>query len=307
MQAPVSNNQFRDLEYENEATTPHTIVNIKDWITKIGSGTGSGTPPVDALSDFDRSIDASIGGLGTKMEKMYKLDRLVPLVEFRNLDTIMTEQAEGFMTNVDSAIQDLHKKFAAAPTKRKRDAPPSCIRAFGAAATVVPVDPPSQPSCAPAPASDVKDSHEGQLQKAATWFCHKYADSTVQDGHVNIAHMVIPENGADTAYNYKPSMGKRDVVYDITITSLPGCTPNGGFNLAKPVASAKCADLLHNAWDQYRLFFVVFFLRVADKIQVKIKDVVDRSRLAAWSTVSLRNFSNHTEGRNQTLGHLPYA
>ena len=133
--APVSNNKLGGLEYTNTATTPPTTVNIKDWITGIGTGTGVGSPPVDALSDFDRSIDNSIGGLTTRMEKMYNSQRSVPLFEFRNLDTVPTSGVEQFMTNVDSAIQTLHAKFANAPTKRKREAAASCIRPFAADAT----------------------------------------------------------------------------------------------------------------------------------------------------------------------------
>ena len=293
--APVSNNKFGDLEFSNTATTPHTTMNIKDWITGIGSGIGVGNPPVDALSDFDRSIDASIGGLTTKMEKMYRLDRSVPLFEFRNLDTVPTSGIEQFMTNVDSAIQALHKKFANAPTKRKRDAPASCIRPFAADATssvapaspttpsptsppppspivVAPVDPPSQPRCVPAPTGAVKDSHEGELQKAAAFFCSQYADSTVQNGPINIADTIIAGDKSegratvDVAYVYSPSMGSQDDVYDITVTSVPDCTPDGGYNLATPVANNQCADILHSAWKQCKHFLLALPLREADGI-----------------------------------------
>ena len=292
-------------------------MNIKDWITGIGSGTGVGTPPVDALSDFDRSIDASIGGLTTKMEKMYNSDRSVPLFEFRNLDTITTSEVEQFMTDVDSAIQALHGKFANAPTKRKRDAPASCIRPFSAAATssvapaspatpsatvVPPVNPPSQPSCVPAPTGAVKDSHEGELQKAAAFFCSQYADSTVQSGPINIADTIIAGDKTegratvDVAYVYPPSLGNQDDVYDFTVTSVPNCTPDGGYDLATPVANNQCADILHNAWKQCRQFLPALSLRVANGNQVIIKDVVERSLLAAWSTVSLQSTKPRQRG-----------
>ena len=80
-------------------------MNIKSWI----QGIGSGSPSPDELSRFDASIDGSIGGLGTRMEKMYNSQRLVPLFEFRNLNDIKTSEFEAFMTEVDLAIQDLHK------------------------------------------------------------------------------------------------------------------------------------------------------------------------------------------------------
>ena len=43
--APVSNNKFSSLEYPNIEITPPTTVNIKDWITGIGTASGVGTPP----------------------------------------------------------------------------------------------------------------------------------------------------------------------------------------------------------------------------------------------------------------------
>ena len=298
--APVSNNKLGGLVYSNSATNPPTTVNIKDWITGIGSGTGLGTPPVDALSNFDRSIDASIGGLATKMEKMYNSQRSTPLFEFRNLDTIQTSGVEQFMTNVDSAIQALHGQFANAPTKRKRQTPASCIRPFAAAATssvftassatsfptgvtstspaasspivVAPVDPPSQPSCVPTPTSSVKDSHESELEKAAAFFCSQYADSTVQNGPINIADTIIAGDKTegrevvDIAYVYPPSMGNQDDVYNIAVTSVPNCTPNGGYNLATPVANNQCADILHSAWKQCKHFVFPSFVLSYDSL-----------------------------------------
>lgn len=259
-------------------------MNIKDWITGIGSGTGVGTPPVDALSNFDRSIDSSIGGLTTKMEKMYNSQRSAPLFEFRNLLGITTSGVEQFMTDVDSAIQALHAKFANAPAKRKRDAPSSCVRSFAAAATssiapasppsapspspivVAPVDPPSQPSCVPAPKGAVKDSHEAELEKAAAFFCRQYADSTVQNGPINIADTIIAGDKTEgratvnIAYVYPTSMGNQDDVYNIAVTSVPNCTPNGGYNLATPVAKNQCADILHSAWKQCKPLLLSFVL-----------------------------------------------
>lgn len=265
--APVSNGKLGGLSFSNPAKSPPVSVNSKDWISGIGSGTAIGNPPVDALSDFDRSIDTSIGGLDVKMEKMYNSQRSVPLFEFRNLDPIYTPGVEQFMKDVDSAIQTLHGDFANPPTKMKRDAPASCARPFAGAATSstvapasptgpAPVDPPSQPSCVATPTGTFKDSYEGELQKAAAFFCSQYADSTVQTGPINIADTIIAGDkteGRETiniAYVYPPSLGDQDNVYDISVTSVPNCTPNGGYNLATPVANNQCADILHSAWKQ---------------------------------------------------------
>jgi hypothetical protein len=97
-------------------------VNIKTWIQGIGSGTGA----KDALSVFDESIDGSIGGLKTATEKMYNSERSVPLFEFRDLVGILTSGFEKFMGDVDTSVQTLHKTFANAPQRKKRDIPASC-------------------------------------------------------------------------------------------------------------------------------------------------------------------------------------
>ncbi|KAL8734328.1 MAG: hypothetical protein Q9166_001526 [cf. Caloplaca sp. 2 TL-2023] len=138
----------------------------------------------------------SIGGHGDKMEKMYNSQRSVPLFEFRDLFDIQTSETEDFMTKLDSTIQTLHKDFASPPKKRKRDVPASCtmpgVPAQSSSTNPAPVvvalvDPPSQPTCVPTLTSDVKDSHEGELQKAAKYFRDEYASNTNVKGLINIA------------------------------------------------------------------------------------------------------------------------
>ena len=315
---PVPKQNFGKLAYTNSAANPPATVNIKSWI----SGIGEGSPFPDELSKFDESIDSSIGGLGDKMEKMYNSQRSVPLFEFRDLFTLTTEPVTGhrgiedFMTEVDSTIQDLHKRFADPPKKRKRNVAANCTMPSAPAQSsftnptsakptstrptsikptsdkqttakptsanptsntptsdkptsskptsanstsvkptstvVAPVDPPSQPTCVPTPTSKVKDSHEGELEKAAKYFCDEYASNTNAKGPINIAQTIIAgdRDGVDSAYPYPPEMGNQDDVYDITLTSVPNCTPSGGFNLATPVANNQCTDILHSAWKQ---------------------------------------------------------
>lgn len=289
-------------------------MNIKDWITGIDSGKGVGEPPVDALSNFDRSNDKSIGGRGTTMEKMYQSDRSAPLIEFRNLDDIQTSGVEQFMKDVDTAIQALHAQFANPPTKRKRDAPASCVRSFAADATssvaavapaapspivVAPVDPPSQPSCVPPPTGAIRDSHEGALQRSASAFCSLHAHNPVQKGPINIADTISASTiiaGHELEGDASPISGlttppsvAQDDVYDISIRSVPDCTPKGDYNLATPVAKNQCADILHSAWKNCKHLVTALILSVANEIQATTKDVVERSLLAAWSIESLRN------------------
>lgn len=253
---------FGDLSYTLPDTNPVVTVNVKEWI----QGIGKQDPSPDQLTTFDAQIDKSIGGYGTQTEKIWKSDRSAPLFEFRDLDpTLRTSGFGKFMGDVDSAIQKLHTDFAKSPSKTKRDAPPGCFPPPEDAAsptdpshtptpldTVAPVVPPSQPSCVAAPSGPVKDSHEGELKKVATFFCNQYAKDTVP-GPVNDAHTVMagiksyPHESIDVAFDYTGNSSEDDV-YDIKVTSIDKCTANGGYNLAEPVPNYKCYDILYTAW-----------------------------------------------------------
>lgn len=277
MSKPIPGDKFSGLKYTNTAPEPDVTVNIKDWI----QGIGKADPSPDLLSKFDQSVDSSIGGFGTTMEKMYNSQRAAPLIEFRDLEYKQTNQIEQFMKDVDSAIQKLHKDFADAPTKKKRDVP-GCTPPDNATQStppdkptqttqpdtaaqsatptqsnppvVTPVDPPSQPSCVPNPTDSVKDAHEGELKKAAKYFCDEHATDTNAKAPIKNEATIIAgtkQEGraiVDIAYVYPESLGNQDDVYDFSLTSVDNCTPVNGFNLASPVANSKCADILHDAW-----------------------------------------------------------
>ncbi|KAL9025128.1 MAG: hypothetical protein Q9196_006003, partial [Gyalolechia fulgens] len=244
---PVPKKKFAELSYTNTAANPPATVKIKDWI----SGIGKQAPSPDLLSKFDESIDGSIGGLGTKMEKIYNSQRSAPLFEFRNLLDRQTSQLEQFMRDVDSSIQTLHKDFADPPKKKKlkRDAPANC----------------TMPDSSPSPTSTdggggggaptvTPDAHKGEMQKAAKFFCDQYAANTNAQAPISITKTIMAGERilggelVDIAFDYPPSEGNQDDVYDIKLTSVLNCTPKGGFNLATPVANHKCADILHAAW-----------------------------------------------------------
>ncbi|OJJ37499.1 hypothetical protein ASPWEDRAFT_457132 [Aspergillus wentii DTO 134E9] len=89
----------------------HASMKIKSWIEGIGKSSGS----TDMLTTFDKSIDGSIGGLGSKMENMFGAHRKVPLFEFRGLSDIPMKEFESWTKKVDHTIQDLHKKYKTAP------------------------------------------------------------------------------------------------------------------------------------------------------------------------------------------------
>ncbi|PVH98468.1 hypothetical protein DM02DRAFT_657349 [Periconia macrospinosa] len=100
-------NKFRDLSYgqgEYKCT-------MYDWIRSLDPDSQAD----DCLTKFDRTIDRSIGKLGTRQEKMFNSQRSVPIFEFRDLDTLQTKDMEGFMLKVDDAIQKLHREYANPP------------------------------------------------------------------------------------------------------------------------------------------------------------------------------------------------
>ena len=201
------------------------------------------------------------------MEKVYQTDRSVPMFEFRELMDKQTKEIEKFMGDVDTAIQDLHKKFANPPTRRKRDdacAPQSAPSTTSAAPpatstappqnTVKPADPPSQPSCVPNPTDHVKDAHEKEEKKVSKFFCDKYAKNTNAQAPVSVVQTVMAGTRleglatVDIAFDYPDDEGNQDDVYDITIKSVDECSPAHGNNLAEPVPGSTCEDILNNAW-----------------------------------------------------------
>ncbi|KAL9104472.1 MAG: hypothetical protein Q9163_000565 [Psora crenata] len=111
--------------------------------------------------------------------------------------------------------------------------------------------PPTQPR----PITPVKDSHEGELRRAAQFFCNNFASSIVTTPNIDIAQTAISGyvSGArgiiDLARLYTGADNEDDV-YDISVKSVDGCIPDGGYNLGTPVADNQCPDILHSAWKQ---------------------------------------------------------
>ena len=55
---------------------------------------------------------------------------------------------------------------------------------------MAPADPPASASCVANPTTAVKDSHEGELKKAAKYFCDEYASSTVTASSMNVSQTI---------------------------------------------------------------------------------------------------------------------
>jgi hypothetical protein len=84
---------------------------IKDWIENLGKE--------DLLTKFDKTIDGSVGGLGSKMEKVLGTSRDVPLFEFRDLNWLATPDMANFVKDADAKLKELHQKYQKAPSKGK--------------------------------------------------------------------------------------------------------------------------------------------------------------------------------------------
>jgi hypothetical protein len=84
---------------------------IKDWIENLGKE--------DLLTTFDKTIDGSVGGLGSKMEKVLDASREVPLFEFRDLNWQATPDMANFAKDADAKLKALHQKYKQAPINGK--------------------------------------------------------------------------------------------------------------------------------------------------------------------------------------------
>lgn len=100
---------------------------------------------------------------------------------------------------------------------------------------VAPVNPPSEPSCYPAPTGHIQDAHKNEVKFHTADFCRHIATGLVTDLTVDIVK-------GDVGFT-RPL----DDVYVLTVKSVDNCTPDGGFNLAEPVPGYFSQDILFNA------------------------------------------------------------
>ncbi|KAL8833008.1 MAG: hypothetical protein Q9176_008112 [Flavoplaca citrina] len=73
------------------------------------------------LSEADKVIDGSVGGLGKAFENVLGTNRAVPLFEFRKLAGVRVANMEDKVTQAEQAIIDNHRKFGKAPQLFKQD------------------------------------------------------------------------------------------------------------------------------------------------------------------------------------------
>ncbi|KAL9609171.1 MAG: hypothetical protein Q9167_006048 [Letrouitia subvulpina] len=148
------------------------------------------------------------------------------------------------------ADNDKDSIFKSEDCKNTKDSPDT------APASTQPIDPPSQPSCFPNPTDHVRDAHEANVDRCASFFCSKYGKDTLPGPKIDVEHAVAPKLisagrgsilvGAD----YGGDDPHMDDIYDISIKSIDNCTPvgDGKFNLGEPVGGHQCKDILHDAW-----------------------------------------------------------
>lgn len=99
--APVPGKKLEDAEFGG--TT------IKKWIENLHAE--------DLLTTFDKTIDGSVGGLGSRMEKVMGTNRPAPLFEYRDLKEQQTTTMVDFAKDVDAKLKELHEKYRQAPRR----------------------------------------------------------------------------------------------------------------------------------------------------------------------------------------------
>ena len=137
--------------------------------------------------------------------------------------------------------------------RARGDPSPSSAHKTSDFSTIAPADTPAMPSCVAVPSDDVRDAHERELKKAADYFCKQFTDDLVTDPGVEHTETIIsaPQPiGRGVMDLAKPYEGEEptDDVYEFSVESVDRCSPNGGYNIAEPVADHKCVDILHDAW-----------------------------------------------------------
>ncbi|KAL8883414.1 MAG: hypothetical protein Q9215_008245, partial [Flavoplaca cf. flavocitrina] len=89
---------------------------VKEWIQSIQDNCAP-----DRLSEADKVIDGSVGGLGKAFENVLGTNRAVPLFEFRKPAGVRVANIEDKVTQAEQAIIDNHRKFGKAPQLFKQD------------------------------------------------------------------------------------------------------------------------------------------------------------------------------------------
>lgn len=124
---------------------------------------------------------------------------------------------------------------------------------------VEPVNPPGNLQCEPPPDGKYRDAHRRIVEAISMEFCNIYCASDNQDpANMPIVklftatkwHFHLMVDDWSVGYLRHRKVHRADDVYDFTVELVKGCTPDGTFNLWKPVGNHRCADILLSAWDQ---------------------------------------------------------
>lgn len=188
-----------------------------------------------AFADYDAflaAIDEAEGDANVSAQ--------VPLTErvirsFHPKGTGYQQQAAAFM----AAIKANRVPVGASSGEVSPPSPPEAT----------PADPPSPAHCNDKPDNDVRTSRKIQMGYAAGYFCADIAKDIVPGPDVAIHKTIIAADGErDKAKEYD---GKAtDDVYMFEINSRKDCPQDGGYSVAEPLPNVKCANLMHDAWDQ---------------------------------------------------------
>ena len=112
--APQPNGKMDSLKFqtlsgdeEDPKNSESDQTTVQEWIKSIENG-----PAPDRLTIIDRVIDASIGGMGDRMEYIKGTQTKVPLFEFRSLANIKIQDFPDMVSNAEKEVLDYHQKYA---------------------------------------------------------------------------------------------------------------------------------------------------------------------------------------------------
>ncbi|KAL8881308.1 MAG: hypothetical protein Q9198_001467 [Flavoplaca austrocitrina] len=111
---PKPNGQMDKEVFSLESDGKRDKCSVKVWIKSIQDNRSP-----DRLSEADKVIDGSIGGLGNSLENVLNTNRAVPLFEFRSLAGVKAANMEDKVTKAEQAVIDYHHAFSSPPQRLK--------------------------------------------------------------------------------------------------------------------------------------------------------------------------------------------
>ncbi|KAI0530348.1 hypothetical protein GGR58DRAFT_518547 [Xylaria digitata] len=169
--APVVSTKMDELKYEltRGKINPPPSFTIKEWMDDLQANKG------DRMSAGDKTYDGQIGGFGDKMEYALDTTRLVPLFEFRDLDSSTASQFATLVTAAENDIINYHRIYRNPPTMTN---PKRAVRRVHRQLAECPADMTSTPADTTSGASNTPSSTPSS-PPTVTSFITSFVETTV--------------------------------------------------------------------------------------------------------------------------------